>query len=196
MRRAILTPLISCVLTVEQKLYSGDVIFVALLLFGSCGVFDRHKHFVYDGGMVGTSGRFDVDNRRRLVLIIVVVVVAIAVAAAAFFVWQKSNDTQVDKIKNKQANAKETTSRIIGKVRTHYKLPSDEEPTVAEIQDKAKLKEQPFFDDAQQGDYLLVYRLEGLALIYREQEDILITVGSINLEGQNTSQNNSLDVDQ
>jgi hypothetical protein len=73
-----------------------------------------------------------------------------------------------------------------------YALPTDEEPTVAEIQDRTQLADQAFFAKAQNGDYILVYRQNKLALLYRQKDKKLINVGPVTLDtstgGQNSGQ--------
>jgi len=81
--------------------------------------------------------------------------------------------------------AKETTSRLVGKVSKLYLVPTNEQPTVAQIQDKSKLGSQAFFKNAKNGDYLLIYTKEKVALIYRESTNQLINVGPVNI-GDNT----------
>jgi len=97
---------------------------------------------------------------------------------AGYFFWQYT------KLKaNPDAAAQETTQRLVGKVEKLYQLP-DEKPTVAQINDKDKLKEQPFFKSAQNGDYLLIFTNAKLAVLYREGENKLINVGPIAITPQ------------
>lgn len=98
--------------------------------------------------------------------------------AAGFFFWQYTH------LKN-GSSTQETTQRLVSKVGAIYELPSDEQPTVAQVQDKEKLKDQTFFAKAQNGDYILIFTNAKLALLYREKSHKLINVGPIALpEGQ------------
>lgn len=88
--------------------------------------------------------------------------------------------------KNQDSEAKKTSARIIDRVSELYMVPN-EEPTVAQIQDKNKLDNQEFFKHAKNGDYLLIYQKERVALVYREETNKLVTVGPVNIgagEGQ------------
>jgi hypothetical protein len=58
-------------------------------------------------------------------------------------------------------------------------VPSDETPTLATVTEKEKLKDQPFFKDAENGDVILIFPQAKKAYIYREREDKLINVGPI-----------------
>lgn len=85
---------------------------------------------------------------------------------------------QREKVKTGQDPAK--SAQVIKQVGRIYQLPASEEPTVAQIQDKTKLTGQAFFNDAQNGDYVLVYKTAKLALLYREKDHKLINVMPIN----------------
>ncbi len=66
------------------------------------------------------------------------------------------------------------------KVGRHYLLPSDEVPALATVTDKSKLAT-PFFKHAINGDKILVYQKNKLAIIYRPSIDKLIEVGPVTL---------------
>ena len=111
-------------------------------------------------------------RRSKLIIAGIALIVILAVAAGYFF-WQYSNLKA-----NPNAAAQETTQRLVGKVGKLYAVPN-ETPTVAQINDKEKLKEQPFFQSTQNGDYLLIFTKAKLAVLYREKENKLINVGPI-----------------
>lgn len=152
--------------------------------------FDQRNYFDYHDDMIGSVGHQNTGVKRLVVIAVSVLIIATVVI---FYVLRKSAASPTEKMIDKQASAGEITKQVIRKVGVHYKLPSDEQPTVAEIQDIKKLQDQPFFEDAREGDYLLVYKLDGTAIIYREKEDILITVGPINLEDTEVTQEQSND---
>lgn len=107
-----------------------------------------------------------------------------AVAGFFFWKWQTTKSG---------SSAEASSQRIIQKVGALYALPNDEQPTVALVQDKEKLKDQSFFDKAQNGDYLLMFTEAKIALIYREKDNKLINVGpiSINSEESQTEQDST-----
>lgn len=124
---------------------------------------------------------------RKRILIIVSVLIFVALAAiAGYYFWQYM------RLKNDPTLAtQETTSRLKSEVGRLYALPTDEDPTVAQIQDKEKLKDQTFFNKAQNGDYILIYTKAKLALLYREKENKLINVGPVTIS--DTSQTKPAD---
>lgn len=115
-------------------------------------------------------------SKSKIIVIIIASVLFVAsIAAASFFYLQyksiKDNPNSVNQ---------EKTTQLTQKVGKLYKLP-DETPTIASITDKDKLKSQPFFKNAENGDQLLIYPKTKLAIIYRESSNIIINVGPITL---------------
>jgi cbb3-type cytochrome oxidase subunit 3 len=83
--------------------------------------------------------------------------------------------------KDPSETAKATTTRLVEEVGKIYAVPTDEQPTVALIQDTNKLKDQAFFDKAKNGDYLILFSKNKIAMVYRESIGKLINVGPVNL---------------
>ena len=74
--------------------------------------------------------------------------------------------------------SQQTADRIQQAVAQMYLVPN-ETPTVAQIKDKSKLGNQEFFKNAHNGDYLLLYKNNKLALVYRESVKKLVNVGPL-----------------
>lgn len=111
-------------------------------------------------------------GRTKLVMLVGGVLLALFAMLAGYFFWQ------YNQAKTEDAQNQATAKRISIKVSNLYLTPQ-ETPTVAEIKDKEKLKDQAFFNDAQSGDFLLVYTQAKTALIYREAVNKLVNVGPI-----------------
>lgn len=80
-----------------------------------------------------------------------------------------------------QASKAEVT-RIVGEVGKLYDLPKGEEPSVATVNDKAKLKDQPFFAKAENSDVTLIYSKAKLAILYRPSSKQIINVSSVTIQ--------------
>lgn len=102
-----------------------------------------------------------------------IVIIGIAIVAAAFFAWQYFTTPKDDAAKNQA-----TVKRVLAEVGAIYVLPEGE-PSVIQIQDKDKLKDQLFYQKAQNGDYVLVYEKDKVAVIYRDSVKKVVNAGSI-----------------
>lgn len=127
--------------------------------------------------MLEVNSKFKRPSSKAWLIIAGAAILILGVAAGYFF-WQYSLLKS-----NPNLTAEETTKRLVAKVGKIYQLPSDEQPTVAQIQDKEKLsdqlKSQDFFKPAQNNDFLLIYSQAKLAILYREKENKIINVGPL-----------------
>jgi len=71
--------------------------------------------------------------------------------------------------------------RLVVEVGKLIALPADEKPTVATVTDVEKVKDQPFFANAQNGDRVLIYTNARKAILYRPGEKRIIEVGAVNI---------------
>ena len=97
----------------------------------------------------------------------------------------KSAQINTDDQANNQAEAEELKS----KVSEFVELPVDETPTVATVVDASKVREQPFFANAKNGDKVLIFARAGKAILYRPTTDKIIEISPINLGGTPTKSN-------
>jgi len=96
---------------------------------------------------------------------------------------------ELDRVKGTQtspANAQEV-KRIVGQVGKLMELSSAEEPTVATVTDVDKLRDQPFFQRAQNDDKVLIYTSERRAILYRPSTNKIIDVAPVNLSDSTAS---------
>lgn len=124
-------------------------------------------------GMKYTQYRPALRNKRVIVLAVTSLVI-LGAAVGGYLVWHHGKTDSGSK--NKAESAQVLTA--VGQL---YMLPSNEQPTVAAIQDITKLSGQAFFKNAQNGDYLLVYSNAKLALLYRKSVNKLVNVGPVSL---------------
>lgn len=110
------------------------------------------------------------------------VVLLIAVGASVYFYLQYSQTQQL--IKNPTLVAQEQTKDLLRRVGMLMELPTNETPTIATVSDVSKLKGQPFFVHAQNGDKVLIYTNAKKAILYRPAENKIIDVAPVNL-GEN-----------
>lgn len=128
-------------------------------------------------------------SKTNIIIAISVVTVLILAGLAIFFFKQ-----YMDLRNNPNAVSQETTNRLVEKVSKLYDLPKDEQPTVAEVKDKDKLKEQAFFAKVENGDYILIYPKAKMAILFREKDNKLINVGPIAIDAGQQGQQASTKV--
>ena len=69
--------------------------------------------------------------------------------------------------KNPDILAKEEQKTLIERINKYMELPKNEEPSIATVSDIKKLKNQPFFSKAENGDKILIYAKAAKAILFR-----------------------------
>lgn len=83
---------------------------------------------------------------------------------------------------------KEEEDALIKRVGELIDLPKDERPTIATVSDKEKIKDQPFFGKAENGDKVLIFTNNKKVILYRPGEDRIVEVGAVNINQQEQDQ--------
>jgi hypothetical protein len=107
-----------------------------------------------------------------------VVVFILGVVALYFFVQYQRAQAQLS---NPDVYAKEEARKLVASVSKLMVLPTDEEPTVATVADRDKLKEQQFFANSQNGDKVLIYTKAKKAILFRPSANKIIDVAPVNI---------------
>ena len=114
---------------------------------------------------------------KKPVLTIVLVVLLLASIASTAYLYN-----QVKSLKaNPEAKSQEEVAALVAKVGTLIVLPEGETPTVATVNDPEKLKEQPFFAKAKQGDKVLIYTNAKKAILYDPIANKIVEVAPLNI---------------
>ncbi len=85
---------------------------------------------------------------------------------------------------NPNLEAEKETESLVDSLGKLMELPTDETPTVATVLDIEKLKDQPFFAKAQNGDKLLAYTNTMQAILYRPSNNKIINVAPLMIDQQ------------
>lgn len=108
-------------------------------------------------------------------------VLVIAVLGGAGYAAYYYYNQYAKVVKNPEIITKQEADYLSERVGKLMKLPN-EQPTIATVLDKTKLKDQAFFKDAENGDKVLVYMDEKQAILYRPSENLIIEVGPVNID--------------
>jgi flagellar basal body-associated protein FliL len=119
-----------------------------------------------------------------LAIMLLVIIILIGVAVNFYF---KAKNLQVE---SQMATAGET-QKIVEEVSKLIILPGDEVPTVATVQDPTKLRGQPFFANAKEGNKVLIYTKARKAILYDPVKKIIVEVAPLN-SGATENLNNKM----
>lgn len=120
-------------------------------------------------------------NAKNILIIALTLLLITATGLTIYFY------NQYNAIKNNPDSLeKQETQQIVQKISQFMELPK-EEPSLATITDKAKLYDQLFFKNAENGDKLLIFTQSGQAILYRLSINKIINVAPINLQASQTT---------
>lgn len=119
----------------------------------------------------------------RTLIIFIIFLVLLAGVVPGYFFYLQYEKTQ-KQLENPTDAAQEELTQIQQAVGALILLPSDEEPTLATVSDKAKLGNQAFFERAKNGDKVLIYTKSKKAYLYRPSIKKLIDIGPVNIGGE------------
>lgn len=130
------------------------------------------------------------NNRSWIWKTILFIILLALVGASGYFFYQYQKvkgEFQNSQIGTKKA-ADEEAKKLVAEVGKLMILPAIEVPTVATISDISKLKDQPFFLKAKNGNKLLIYTNAKLAILYDPKIQKIVNVAPLNLTTQQPPQ--------
>lgn len=108
---------------------------------------------------------------KRTLIAITVVLVSVAVLTITIIIRNQDRNTAVSSELSEVTNA----------VGRHFQLPANEEPAVATIVDSTKVSS-AFKSAAQNGDKVLVYQKNAMAILYRPSIDRIVAVVPVSID--------------
>jgi flagellar basal body-associated protein FliL len=150
---------------------------IRMLLFLGVGVIAIGGYLFYQ------RSSWEVENKKRALKLGSLVALIIIAITGAYFSYQYY------RLKNElgtQAAGQEETQKIVSAVGKLMLLPT-ETPTVATVADVDKLKDQPFFEKAKNGDKILIYTDSKEAILYNPEDNIIVAVAPVSIGGQPTT---------
>jgi len=115
--------------------------------------------------------------------ILLVVLIAVGSTGAAFYFYSQYQTIK----KNPDLVYKGEDKKTIESISKYMELPQGEEPSIATILDITKLKDQKFFENAQNGDKIIIYNSARKAILWRPTTNKIIEVAPLVL-GENQAQ--------
>lgn len=120
-------------------------------------------------------------SKKPLVISLIVLGILILAAIPSYYFYDKYQKSQ-ELLKNPTEAARQEVQALTAQVGKYIELPN-EEPTVATVSDKEKLKDQAFFAKAENGDKVLIYTQARKAILYRPATNKIVEVSTVNLGG-------------
>ncbi len=123
-------------------------------------------------------------------ILVIVALIGTGFAAYSFYKYQQTQkELQIIKkgTTGSQAATADQLSTVLAEVGKIMKLPEGELPTMATISDVNKLKEQPFFQNAKNGDILLVYNKAGKAILFDPRAKKIVEVAPVGTAGASSA---------
>src|SRR3989344_1696122 len=90
-------------------------------------------------------------------------VLLVVIAGLAIYYYRQYQGA----LQNTSSDSQNEMRSLVGTIGTFLELPADEEPTLATVTDVEKIKVQPFFAKAQNGDKVLFYTNAAQAILFR-----------------------------
>ncbi|MBI5018976.1 hypothetical protein HZB58_01760 [Candidatus Gottesmanbacteria bacterium] len=120
---------------------------------------------------------------KRLIVLIIILLVAGGIGYGVFRFVELSQEVARLKSSPQAAAeaAKTEVKKLVEQVGKLIAVPTDETPTVATVSDSEKLKVNPFFQNAQNGDKVLIFTGAKKAIIYRPADNKIIEVGPLSI---------------
>lgn len=110
--------------------------------------------------------------KNQLIVVLALLVVAASGAAIYFYKqFQQGSDEQVQ----------QEVDVLVARVGKLLVLPEGEQPTVATVSDIDKLRDQPFFTNAKNGDKVLIYTNARRVVLYDPVANKIVDVAPLNI---------------
>lgn len=112
-----------------------------------------------------------------------ILIVVIVLVGVGFFVQNYLHTkNELKKLSDTKTAAQASDQQLVSEVSKYVVLPENETPTVATVNDVNKLKDQVFFQNAQNGDKVLIFSQAKTAVLYRPSAKKIVEYAPINVD--------------
>ncbi len=130
--------------------------------------------------------------KKRPVIILSLIILVILVSLSSTIYFYQKYQSAKKLLQNPQETTKAEVKILVSAVGKLMELPKDEDPTPLTVTDKNRLKSQPFFANAENGDKVLIYEKNRMAILYRPSTNKIIEVSPISVNNSNVSPSPSM----
>jgi hypothetical protein len=129
-------------------------------------------------------------DKKKLIITGITTFISILLISGVVFLFLQYSKTKSENAKLKaqiKTNMSQSEVRNLTEtINKFIELPQNEEPTLATITDKEKLNGQTFFNQAQNGDRLLIYAQARKVYLYRPSTNKIIDIAPISTDQTQT----------
>ncbi len=123
--------------------------------------------------------KFSLRDKYLIPALVVGAILLVGAGGFLFYQHQKTQSTNANP--NNPQVAQQEVKKLVSEVGKLIDLPTGEDPTVATVTDFTKLKDQPFFAKAKNGDKVLIYTNARKAILYDPNAKKVLDVAPINI---------------
>ena len=120
---------------------------------------------------------FKIRFSKKVVFAGLILALLILVGGGGFFVYSN----YLSKPDPNAPLTAQQSQKLIEQVGRLIELPQNEEPILATVSDTSRLPSEPFYQNAQNGDRVLVFKNSKMAILYRPGTNKIIRVGAVNV---------------
>lgn len=113
----------------------------------------------------------------KKIVFVVLAGLLIIVGGSAFYLVNKNNRLTATNV----PLTAEQSQKLIEQVGKLIELPTGEEPILATVSDVSLLPKEPFYERAQNGDRVLIFKSSKMAILYRPSTNKIIKVGTVSI---------------
>lgn len=128
--------------------------------------------------------RFSATSKKKVSYILLILALA-AVPTIYFYTQNKNTEKKLNNLQQKSQSS-DNVNTVVEQVSRLVLLPTGEQPTLATISDASKLRGQPFFAGAVNGDKVLVYNKAGKAILYRPSLNKIVEMAPLDSTNQSS----------
>lgn len=129
-------------------------------------------------------------TRTRAIVLMTIGAILIALFAGLYWRAQVKLSKVQKQAQQQSANpvvkVQEESQQLIDQIGKLIILPSNEQPTIATVNDLSKLAGQPFFANAKLGDKVLIYTKAQKAILFRPSENRIVELAPLNTGAAST----------
>jgi len=117
--------------------------------------------------------------QKKLVFVVLGLVIVVLLSTSVFFYYRYQATKKL--LRTPAQVIQEDKSKLLKEVEALIELPKGEDPIVATVTDKRKVKDQPFFAKAENGDRVIIYPKAKKAVLYRPSTKKIIEFSPVNI---------------